>query len=160
MFATVRVRSGVTFLCVMAIFPQPGGPFLLLLRGDRFCFFARRHIVGMPGVYLVGKVTSLLDCANLCSLQMYRGAGSPLIAHSRCDFSYPSCCSWLLSVLSLFAASAVCARQSLLYLAAVLSLAQHLLRGTSAASYALRAPIPTLGIGSVRVLSQPLNAFG
>ena len=111
-----------------------------------------------PGVYLVGKVTSLLDCANICSfcsstdsVQIYSGAGSPLTAHSRCDFSYPSCCSWLLSVLSLFAASAVCARQSLLYLATVLSLAQHLLRGTRAASYALHAPIPALGIGSVRV---------
>ena len=146
------LRSGVTFLCVIAF------AFLhdvVLLRG--FPLATLWVCDQSPGVYLVGKVTSLLDCANLCSfccstdsVQIYSGAGSPLIAHCRCDFSYPSCCSWLLSVLSLFAASAVCARQSLLYLATVLSLAS-ILRGTRAASYTLRAPIPALGIGSVRV---------
>ena len=150
------LRSGVTLLCVMAIY--------LIRVGIFFSFeviaFAFLHDVVLlwgfplatlwvcdqsPGVYLVSF------CSSTDSVQIYSGAGSPLIAHSRCDFSYPSCCSWLLSVLSLFAASAVCARQSLLYLATVLSLAQHLLRGTRAASYALHAPIPALGIGSVRV---------
>ena len=149
------LRSGVTLLCVMAIYLIQVGIFFFF----EVIAFAFLHDVALlwgfplatlwvcdqsPGVYLVGKVTSLLDCANICSfcsstdsVQIYSGAGSPLIAHSRCDFSYPSCCSWL--------------RQSLLYLATVLSLAQHLLRGTRAASYALHAPIPALGIGSVRV---------
>ena len=163
------LRSGVTLLCIMAIY--------LIQVGISFFFeviaFALLHDVALlwgfslatlwvcdqsPGVYLVGKVTSLLDCANVCSfcsstdlVQIYSGAGSPLIAHSRCDFSSSSCCSWLLSVLPPFAASAVCAHQSLLYLATVLSLAQHLFRCTHAASYALHAQIPALGIGSVRV---------
>ena len=103
------LRSGVTFLCVMAIY--------LIQVGNFFFFevtaFAFLHDVVLlwgfplatlwvsgqsPGVYLVGQATSLLDCANLCSfcgssdsVQIYSGAGSPLIADSRCDFFYPSC---------------------------------------------------------------------
>ena len=101
------LRSGVTFLCVMAIYLiQVGNVFFFEVTAFAFCTtlccFGVFHLLWVsgqtPGVYLVGQATSLLDCANLCSfcgssdsVQIYSGAGSPLIADSRYDFFYPSC---------------------------------------------------------------------
>ena len=103
------LRSGVTFICVMAIYLiQVGNFFFFEVTALAFLHdvvllwgfpLATLRVSGQsPGVYLVGQATSLLDCANLCSfcgssdsVQTYSGAGSPLIADSRCDFFCPSC---------------------------------------------------------------------